>query len=355
MEFFMKRCFLLMFASLLVVGSAQAQLMFTRSDVETGLVDQDLTIFSSQSLSGVTLDLGGAGAGQVYDFTGFNFQQTTYQTIFISPDATPYTFDFPTATHSQILGTTNPAFGYYRIDDNGYYDLGTGMEISDMPYILKYDPEMLAIKFPLQLGTSWSYSGNEITPMEGFFQKTDMQVDVVSEGILMTTQGSWQALCVRNNKIFSDRYEVGGVVLSENVTHSVSYMFMTKDGVSASVIVDTLDAASWNPHVTYASVTFYQLPSAVYSATAPDGFGILSVYPHPVTGGSAVVAWNTDGPSILTLHDNSGRELRRIASDGMNGVQQKTSLAVHDLPAGIYFLRLSQGATVARKPMLILR
>ncbi|MFZ1729555.1 MAG: T9SS type A sorting domain-containing protein [Bacteroidota bacterium] len=349
----MKQGFLLLLAGLLIAGSAHAQLRFTRSDIENTLVDRNLTIFSTPELSGVAFNLGSAGGGQVYDFTGFTFEQSAYQTLYISPDATPYAMDYTTATHAQLLGTTDPAFGYYRLDDNGFYDLGFATEVSGTTYILKYDPEMPSVKFPTQLGTSWSYSGNEISPLEGFYQKTDVQVDVVSEGILMTKQGSWSALCIRNVEKTTNRIEFAGTVISEDVTRSVGYTFVTKDGVTASVSVDTLDAASWNPNTTDASVTFDQL-SAVRPTTAPDVFGIMSVYPHPVAGGSAIVSWKTQGPATLTLHDNCGREVRRIAADGASG-QQQTRLSVQDLPAGMYFLRLSEGAAVAQKPLLILR
>ncbi len=355
MESTMKHCFFLLLASLLFAGSANAQLTFTRADIEDELRDRDLTIFSTSELSGVTFDLGAAGGGQVYDFSGFTFEQSTYQTAFLSPDVTPYAMDYPTATHAQILGTGTVAFSYSRLDDNGYYDLGFATEIQGMPYTLKYDPEQPAFKFPLQLGSSWTYTGNEMQPMEGFFQKADMEVSVVSEGILTTTLGSWPALCIRNKSWNTDRIEFAGTVISEEVVSSVNYMFLTKDGVSASLSIDTLDSESWTPNVIDASLTFHQLPSAVRNASAPDAFVIVSVYPHPVAGGNTIVAWKTDAAAVLTLHDNCGRELRRIAQEAAPGQLLQTCLSVQDLPAGMYFLRVSRGASVAQKPLLILR
>lgn len=355
MESTMKHCFFLLLASLLFAGSAHAQLTFTRADIEDELKDRDLTIFFTSELSGVTFDLGAAGGGQVYDFSGFTFEQSTYQTAFLSPAVTPYAMDFPTATHAQIFGTTTVAFGYSRLDDNGYYDLGIATEMQGVPYILKYDPEQPAFKFPLQLGSSWTYSSNEIQPMEGFFQQTEMQVAVVSEGILTTTMGSWPALCIRNKTQTTERIEFAGSVISEDVTSSVDYMFLTKNGVSASLSVDTLDAESWTPNVIDASMTFRQIPSAVRNTSAPDAFGIVSVYPHPVAGGNTVVAWKTDAAAVLTLHDNCGRELRRIAQEAAPGQLLQTPLSVHDLPAGMYFLRVSRGASAVQKPLLILR
>ncbi len=350
----MKQCFFLLFAGLLFAGTAHAQLTFTRADMEDELVDRDLTIFSTPELSGVTFDLGASGGGQVYDFSSFSFEQSTYQSVFLSPDMTPYAVDFPTATHAQILGSETIAFSYSRLDDTGYYDQGFATEVAGVPYVLKYDPEQPAFKFPLQLGASWTYSGNEVQPMEGFYQQTEMQIDVVSEGILITALGSWPALCIRNKSQITDRVEIAGMVLSEDITSSVNYMFLTKDGVSASLTVDTLDAESWTPGVVDASLTFHQLPSAVGSTSAPDAFGITSVYPHPAAGGQTVVAWKADGAAVLTLHDNCGRELRRIVLDAGAGARQ-TPVNISGLPAGMYFLRLASGAAVAQKPLLILR
>lgn len=351
----MKHCFLMLFAGLLLAGSAHAQLRFTRADIEPTLTDRSMTIFSTQVLSGVTFNLGGSGGGQVYDFTGFGYEQSQYQSVYILPDATPYAMDYPTATHSQIIGTVDPAYSYSRLDDNGYYDLGFATEISGAPYILKYDPEQPSVKFPAQLGSSWNYNGNEIMPMEGFYQKTEMQIDIVSEGILMTTQGSWPALCIRNNSRFTNRIVFAGTVISEVVTSSVNYMFMTKNGVSASISVDTLDAASWTPHITTATVSFDETTNTAQELKAPEFFGIVSVYPHPVADGSTLVTWKTEGRAVLTLHDNCGRELRRITSDAAPGLLHQTRVTVQGLPAGMYFLRLAEGASVSQKPLLILR
>ncbi len=343
-----------MFAGLIIAGSAHAQLRFTRADIEGELQDRTLTIFSTQELSGVTFNLGAAGSGQVYDFTGLTFTQTTFETVFLPPDATPYAVDFPTATHAQILGTSELAFSYTRLDDNGYYDLGFATEVSGAPYILKSDPETPSFKFPMQLGSSWSYSGNEISPLEGFYEQTEMQTEVVSEGILMTGQGSWGAICIKETEKYTNRIEFAGSVISEDVTLTVSYMFLTKDGVSASLTVDTVDAASWNPRITTAGMTLDGTTSAAAPNSAANAFGITSVYPHPVTNGNAVVTWKTDAPALLTLHDNCGRELRRLASDAVPG-QQQTHLSVQDLPPGMYFLWLSQGSAAAQKPLLIIR
>lgn len=354
-ESHMKQCFLLLFVGLLFAGSAQAQLSFNRADIEGELQDRTLTIFQTEQLSGVTFNLGAAGSGQVYDFTGLTFTQGTYQTTFIQPDATPYAMDYPTATHSMIVGTTDLAFTYSRLDDNGYYDLGFATEVSGTPYILKYDPEMPSFKFPLQLGSSWKYTGNEIAPIEGFYQITESQVDVVSEGIMMTDQGSWSAICIRTIEKTTDRIEFGGMVISEDVMRSANYTFLTKDGVSASISVDTTDAASWTPHISEASLTFTALPSSITPTSSANAFGIVSVYPHPVAGGNVTVTWESGMAAVLTLHDNCGRELRRLNTEAAPGLLQQTHITVQDLPAGMYFLRLSQGNAAAQKPVLILR
>ncbi len=352
----MRHSLLLLFVFFFIAASANAQLRFTRADAEAGMTDRTLTMYSTPELTGVTFDLGAAGSGQVYDFTALTFNAPTqYDAVYVSPDITPYVADFPTATHAQILGSTTTAFQYTRLDDNGQYTLGLASESSGVPYILKYDPEMPALLFPLQLGSSWTYASNESIPMEGFYVKTEMQIDAVSEGILMTAQGSWPALCLRNRERITDRIELGGIVISEGVSSSVNYMFLTKDGVGATLSIDTLDAASWTPRVRIASVTFDQIPNSVHAANAPTDFGIVSVHPHPVTGSQAVVTLRNDHASTLTLHDSRGRELRRFAQDAAPGMQRQTRISVGDLTPGLYFVRLASNGAVTQKPLLILR
>jgi hypothetical protein len=352
----MKRYVPLLLVFLSLSAAANAQLLFTRADVEGWLTDRTLTMYSTQELSGVTIDLGAAGSGQVYDFTSFPFDPPAlYDAVFVSPDVTPYVTDYPTATHAMVVGTSTTAFHFSRLDDTGQYNLGFATEFSGTPYIMKYDPEMPDLLFPLQLGSSWTYTSNESMPMEGFYMKTEMQIDAVSEGILMTAQGSWSALCLRNRERITDRIEFGGTVISEQVSSSVSYMFLTKNGVSASLTVDTLDAASWTPRVLNASVTLDQVPNAVHAATTPGDFGIVSVHPHPVTGSTTVVTLRADRSSTLTLHDSRGRELRRFTREAAPGMQLQLRIAVGDLAPGMYFLRLASGGTLTQKPLLILR
>ena len=333
----------------------QAQLQFGRSDIEQTLQDRDLTMFNTAELSGVTFNLGGAGAGQVYDFTGLTFQQSTYQSVFVSPAVTPYAMDYPTATHAQIFASTELAYSYMRLDDNGFYDLGFATTYSGSDYILRYEPEMPSMLFPLQLGSSWTYNSNELMPLDGFYEQTRMEVDAVSEGVLMTDHGSWPALCVRNRTWLTMRIEFAGTVVSEDVTQSVNYMFLTKNGVSASLDVDTADGLSWNPRINNAGLTFEPSTNAVDVPAGAASFGIESVSPHPVSGGAAMVSWRADGPSTLAVHDNCGRELRRIAVDAHPGVLQQTQLVMPDLPAGVYFLRLHTAGGVRQRPFLIVR
>ncbi|MDX9758638.1 MAG: T9SS type A sorting domain-containing protein [Bacteroidota bacterium] len=335
--------------------AAQSQLVFTRSDIQQTLQDRTLTMFSAQELSGETFDLGAAGSAQVYDFRGLPYQQASYNSVFVDPAVTPYAVDYPSATHAQIFATATTAFSYMRLDDQGFYNLGFATEYSGSDYILTYDPEMPSLLFPLQLGSSWTYTSNELLPLEGFYEVTEMQVDAVSEGVLVTDHGTWPALCVRNITWLTQRIEFAGTVVSESRTQDVNYMFMTKHGVSASLGVDTLDAGSWTPRITNASLTFEQMPNAVDAPTGAAVVGIQSLHPHPVTGGVTTVTWNADGPATLSVHDNTGRELRRLTQDVHAGVTRHTQLHLGSLAPGMYFVRLQTPAGVTQRPLMIIR
>ena len=342
-------------AVLIAAPAAQSQIVFTRADIEQSLQDRTLSMFSTQELASVTFDLGAAGSAQVYDFRGLPYQQASYNSVFVNPAITPYAVDYPTATHAQIFATATTAFSYMRLDDQGFYDLGFATEYSGSDYVLKYDPEMPSMLFPLQLGTSWTYTSNELVPMEGFHEVTEMQVDAVSEGVLLTDHGSWPALCVRNTTWLTQRIEFAGTVVSESRTQDINYMFMTKHGVSASLGVDTLDAASWTPRITNASITYEEMPNAVETPAGVADFGIHSLHPHPVTGGVTTVTWNADGVATLSVHDNTGRELRRLTQDVHAGVTRHTQLHLGSLAPGMYFVRLQTPTGVTQRPLMIIR
>ena len=66
----------------------------------------------------------------------------------------------------------------------------------------------------------------------------------------------------------------------------------------------------------------------------------ISIYPNPA---SKTVTVETDQPSTLTLTDATGRECGRWKVAG-----GKTTLDISTLPAGVYFVRLSNSPTIRK-------
>lgn len=101
---------------------------------------------------GVVSGLVTTGTGVVWDFSsqGFSVVGTTVDSV-LAPSATPYSADFPAATHAVRLVNQ---FGFYQAGSDAVQDLGTRLSAGS-PSQINTDPARI-VQFPSSVADTWS-------------------------------------------------------------------------------------------------------------------------------------------------------------------------------------------------------
>ena len=329
-----------------------AQLTVTRADVESRIDATEGTNHQATNAEGMTFDLN----GPVYDMTVFQTEEESISAVYMDPSLTPYPHEFPTATHSQVMTEDDSeGYVYMRLDDNGLYLLGFGGEMEGSDFVLKYSPERPALKFPFQKGSSWSYKSDVMTPIEGFERVEESEVEAIAEGTLRTPQGDYPCIVSREWLRITSKISFGGQVISESYTTNISFTFLTKNGVDASITIDTLDAESMTPTLIDASWTVTGTQTSAHAAPSAMDLHIASAYPNPANGGALSVDWNTGtiGNARLDIVDALGRVHRVLHEGSAQPGRHSARTVLTGMPAGMYFIRLMQGTKVATRPLTV--
>ncbi len=338
--------------SILFPFTALSQISFDRADVETEMSTAQVTSYEAGDAAGKTFDL----SGPVYDFTGFQTQSSMFQRQYLDPATTTFPHEFPTATHAQaVTSAEGTGFMYLRLDDTGLYFQGFGTIVQGADYLLKYSPERPSMKFPFKKGTSWNYTSGTMVPFEGMSQVEESRIEVIADGTIKTPQGEAQCIVVKDWERSTTKLEFNGQIISESYTTIVSYNFMTKAGISATIVVDSIDENSSTPMLESVTWAVVDGQTAVDPVPVAGGLRIDAAYPNPARAGDVTVRWNTRdaGDVQLALTDLYGRVLREVHVGHAGSGTHAERMALQNLPAGQYFLRLSQGGNVAIRPLTV--
>lgn len=345
--------------SVCCAGALQAQLRFTRADAEPMMQNGTSTTFDATNAPGSTFNLGSMGSGNMWDFTVYQYTSDQTERVYVDPSLTPYSDTFQGATHAMYFDSGTEAYSYFLLNDAGLYSLGIATEVQGMPYIMAYKPPMPQFLFPMQLGSKWTYTGDPVVPLEGMTQETVMTVEAISTGTLKTPQGSFEALCVKNVTKLTVRFEIGGQVLSEGYSTNTDYMFLTKNGVGATLAVDSVDSDSMTPMLLEAGYSVEGNVNAVEDFASARPFALQSVWPNPAQSGSTLnIGWTQErGANLrIALYDMLGRELRPVFDGYAPSGSHALSIPTNDLPAGLYMLRgQSAGMNSAMQRIMVIR
>jgi hypothetical protein len=336
----------------LFVSAAHAQLQITRADIESRIQAQQVTSFEATNAEGMTFDL----SGPVYDLTVFETTSETFQTSYVDRAMTPYPHEFPSASHAQIMDTDEgSAFLYLRLDDDGLFLQGIGTEVQGTDFLLKYEPERPEMLFPYKKGSSWTYASGVMSPFEGMEQVEESETEVVAEGTLRTPAGDHPCLVVKHWNRTSTKIEFGGQVISQEYMTDLTYEFITRVGISATLVIDTLDENSSTPTLVYASWAVASMQTSAQDAPVARDLAMSAPYPNPLRSGPVSVEWSSAaaGAARIDVIDLYGRVHMQSSVGSVSAGVQRSRLDVTGLPAGQYFIRVFQGAEVALRPLTV--
>ena len=105
-----------------------------------------------------------------------------------------------------------------------------------------------------------------------------------------------------------------------------------------------------------AAFVFSLLPTASEDDSAPDEFGLAAPFPNPAPS-AATIAYRLPSASDVTLtaYDVLGREVAVLEAGRRPAGGGSVTWSTRGLPAGVYFVRLTDGERTATRKVLVVR
>ena len=351
---------LLAFALLGALQAASAQLTITAADLPApGFL---YTVGYTGDPEAVSFDLGSAGENQSWSFGQYAWYYR-YTNEILSPEGTPWTTDYPTATrvtewHNLDYPPPMQNFRklfYERLDDTGCYYLGHVIDAAGYDTTFDYcRPEARRLSLPLTYGDRWTSVETYLTElMPGQIDSLVYTLDhfVDGWGTLTTPYGSYDAL-----RMFTHVHWIEWVNDVEfNQGGTIFYTWLSAEGLP--IVVATSWTGEADTVFTRGDVQMLDIPIAAAAEVqeVPRRFALGQNYPNPFNPATQI-PFELDRPQRvrLVLYDILGRAVRTLVDGDCAAGTHRVTLEAGDLPAGVYLYRLETATRrEARKLLLV--
>lgn len=357
--------FLALIGAILALAVPSAgQITITASDAGA-ILALGKTSWTYQDTLTTSLNIGSPGASS-WDFRSLHVNAAATLTS-VAPGSTPYSADFPGATHAfqtaqSLSGFVLTVYQYFTLTTN-LLNPGTkggvSTQFGDVVYSLTNSPAATVYALPSTYGTSWTtaYSETELITLGGFpfvgptvtAYTESLSVDAYGP---MTVPGGavYQALRIRF------REHSPGL--------SIGYIFIAKEGAIITIkAADTLSLPSGTIQIAGAS---WISPTAVGVAdvhTAPTQFDLSQNFPNPFNP-STVITYSIPGGGTvasdahhvrLAVYDLLGREVTVLVNEAKAPGVYTVKFDARGMSSGVYLYRLESGTFVQTRSMLLVR
>jgi hypothetical protein len=333
---------------------ADAQITLTLDDLPFQLGSRPYTALDTSNddgsnTSAIQTIISQSGGGQVYDFSGIEFEIQLSGTITVESGATGPGADIGTlsqATRTAVspfsfeveegMVIEGTGYNYLRVTDQDAFNLGTYFEAElggePIEFALTNEPagDRIAVS-PTTAGTSWTSEYLEIGP--GLDTDISKEYEVDGWGTMILPEvGSVPVLRL---KVTEERTMVGAPIIS------VCYEFRSPALAGATVCEG--DDTFMDPPT--ASVSNYGATTTDAGVAPEDaGSSLRAVYPNPVRG-AATLEFEIAQPGAveLVVYDVLGRLVRRVVDGSRAAGRYTATFDTAGLAPGVYVARLSAG------------
>ncbi len=346
-------CYSLLLAAWSIATSlpSMGQITITAGDVGTTLAPGSTTLARNDT-STHTADIGALGS-TAWDFSGFvnNFSAMV---VCVRPDTTPMSGFFPDATHAISFGA---GVTYYKLGTNLEL-LGNGQPPPNQVRIVDI-PAQVIQQLPMTMGTSWTatYAESSYVTISGVTYAS------VTNHVVMNTVDAYGSLTLPGGSVYDAlRLKTDRRVTTGSFSvRLISYQFLTKEGVSASVVAADTNQPQTGP-ISASNVSW----STPGTATAveerggggaiPAGVALEQNYPNPFNP-STTIRFSVAEQSFvrLTVYSLHGQELATLVSEQLSPGEFSVEWDGSGLPSGVYVYRLQSGGSVETRKLVLLR
>jgi hypothetical protein len=360
MQILSLRLRVLAICALLFPCIATAQIVLTQSDA-SAILAAGKTYDSHVDTSRASVNIGSASSSaQTWNFAARNYG-SSYTETYINPTSTPFTGLFPSANVGTYTKDSSSAgkletYTYGQLINTDYLSVGSVTRASgtahDTTMVDSLKPAQSVIKLPLQYNMSWSYKSlPQITSFVlGYATKSTRSVDnaVDAFGTVSVPGKTFDALRLKSTEIDTIQTIIAGIVYSTQVNTFTSYVWLAKDGSSASVSVSGSEVS-------------YSLPSSGATSVehiafdGPSTFSLEQNYPNPFNPSTNIEFEIQDGGrTTLSVFNILGQEVATLVDRYMPAGRYRVTFNANDLPSGPYIYSVQSGGTrTARKIMLV--
>jgi hypothetical protein len=340
------------FSVLLISCTSYAQITITNTDVSNAFaVGNSVTINSTDITS---FDIGSAGGGNNWDFTGLQSTET-YNLMCIDPASSPYINEFAGAnigTYASENYQGNPAEVWSYLNVNGVLgNMGQAITSSSFPGDLitsKNNPASIEIQLPMTFNTSWSQSYTNTFYYNGTpLSTSNFSINVVVDAwgtMTMPGGSSFEALRIRRSTTVSG-------------TITVDYSFLAKNG--ANVTVEASDPNPPNSGVIGAVWYDWNLSfitDVEQLSGLPSDYSLSQNYPNPFNP-TTKIEYSIPEESFVQLkvYDILGNEVATVVNQEQNAGTYRADFNAENLASGLYIAKLQAGNYTKSIKMTLLR
>jgi hypothetical protein len=358
-------------SALLVLGlswsaTTQAQISITKQDIANFYTLGTTHTTQFTRVQG-TVNVGNKGGGNTWDLSGYTAEGSTVITV-VNHATTPYINEFPTANIATLgeiesQGATTSNYSYYHL--NGSLDHVGSVSSTDfsgfnVTTTTTYDPANAVTPLPMNYNDSFtSYTRRTSSTAQGPLpptvstgsQKIVAVVDAYGT-LILPGGGSYQAL-----RIHQTHYDTVNSTSGDFVSSSTAFVFITKEGASAS-ITDSATTSADEGNITInggVGWTGTGVVSVGDAETQPLEFQLRQNYPNPFNP-STLLSYSIPEKSHVRLSafDMLGREVAELVNEVQSAGTYRVAFDASGLPSGTYLYRIRAGEfTSVRKMMFV--
>ncbi|HNS12715.1 MAG TPA: T9SS type A sorting domain-containing protein [Bacteroidia bacterium] len=269
------------------------------------------------------------GSGLTWDFSSLTEVEEQYFE-FVDPASTPWGAEFPTATLCGI--SWDDAYSYYRVTGSSLNTVGFAILIppSDTAKLV-YTTEETIAPIPYSLGTMNTSSFSGTSYAQGFSVPFNGNIDFHADGdgTLILPNGTYSNVV----KYHFYRTQSTGVTTSTKD----QWAWVSEDFRFWLLLMET----TYDGFNTTHRVWFDKSPESSTTSVQEIAEKTCTIFPNPVSSGSALYINTELAYDHLNLLDLSGRELKTFS-------KAEKQFHLDGISAGVYLLKMSDkdGAVV---------
>ncbi len=327
-----------------------SQITISESDISATL-GMDMTYHWDKT---IPVNLGSAGANQVWNFMSVNAESVQIQR-YMQSSSTPFAATFPTSNYCQRnvnFWSNDTSYRYYHSTSatyayTGYVQLGQGA-----PAFAKYSTEFLLVNFPLTYNQTWNSSTKmKLTQAGQIYDSAiaNVRVKFHVDGwgkLKMNSMGidTFDVLRLRHNDTIYVTAYLGIFPVFRDTIRTINYIYLTNNfGIICEV--ESKDGET-NPNFTTAGAFRYLGDTPVnvreIHSSHPLKTELIQIYPNPFNP-TTRIQYSLPSESIVTLKifDIAGKEVTTIFNERqMESGKYEAEFDASFLSSGVYFAQL---------------